>query len=367
MRKVSVNAFLDGLFPAPAEAPLRFPTGAAPSMPLLDVRSPCEFMRSHLPGAVNFPLFSDEERADTGTAYKNSGRKEAVCLGFTLVGPRLGAMARELVAIAGPNRSLALYCSRGGMRSGSMAWLCAALGLRGMLLTGGYKAFRRHVLRSFETRRRLLVLGGRTGAGKTETLHRLAARGEQVLDLEGLAAHRGSAFGARPDQGQPSPGHFENLLSMALARTDPGRPVWVEDESENLGAVNVPFAFFRQMREAPVFVLDVPKKARLARVLDEYGAMKRDHMALCLDRIKKRLGGVAHKQAHEYLAAGDLASLASILLEYYDRAYDKQLARRPPAARVRAETPEEAAERLLESLERFPSDPLLPPGMPQSV
>lgn len=354
MRKLSADAFLDRLFPVPAEAPLLFPPDVALSMPLLDVRSPCEFAHSHLPGAVNFPLFSDEERARLGVVYKESGREEATRLGFAFVGPRLGGMAQQLSAIAGKNGSLALYCSRGGMRSSSVAWLCNMLGLRGMLLAGGYKAFRRHVLRSFETKRRLLVLGGHTGAGKTVVLHRLAARGEQVIDLEGLAAHRGSAFGSWPDKGQPSTANFENLLSLALSATDPARPLWVEDESENLGTVNVPFAFFRQMREAPVVVLEVPRETRLARALSEYGRIERDRIALCLERIKKRLGGVAHKQASAHLAAGDMASLASLLLDYYDRAYDKQLARRPPAARVQAGTEEEAAGRLQGALRMPP-------------
>ena len=347
MRRVNVGVFLHDLFPAPAKAPVLFPPDVTPDVPLLDVRSPCEFAQSHIPGAVSFPLFSDEERAQVGTLYKNAGRERAMCLGFTLVGSRLGTMAEQLAAIAGDGKRLALYCSRGGMRSGSVAWLCATLGLRGTVLAGGYKAFRRHVLHSFAIPRRLLVLGGRTGSGKTEVLHRLAALGEQVVDLEGLAAHRGSAFGSWPDRPQPSTAQFENLLSLALAGTDPGRALWVEDESENLGKNNVPTDFFRQMRDAPVIVLDVPRQARLDRALAEYGNIAREETAQCLDRIRKRLGGLAHKQAHEHLAADDLPPLASILLDYYDRAYDKQLVRRPPAGRVRAESVEEAAGRLL--------------------
>lgn len=347
MRRVSADAFLAGLFAPPGPQPLTVDACPRPAVPLLDVRSPCEFAQSHVPGAVNVPLFTDEERAQVGTLYKNAGREEAMCLGFSLVGPRLGTMARQLSDIAGSGRSLAVYCSRGGMRSGSVAWLCATLGLHGTVLAGGYKAFRRHVLHSFETPRRLLVLGGRTGAGKTEVLHRLAARGEQVVDLEGLAAHRGSTFGSWPDKQQPSTAHFENMLALALDAFDPGRPVWVENESENLGTVNIPHAFYRAMREAPVVVLDVPEKARLARALAEYGGIAPEEMARCLDRIKKRLGGLAHKEAHASLAGGDLAALAAILLEYYDRAYDKQLARRPAAERVYAETPEEAVEKLV--------------------
>lgn len=317
-----------------------------PLLPLVDVRSPAEFAQGHIPGARNLPLFSDTERAEVGTLYKGSGRETAMLRGLAHVGPRLESMAGEALNLAGPGGELALYCSRGGMRSASMGWLCGTAGLKVFLLKDGYKAFRRHVLEELEKPRRLRILGGRTGAGKTEVLRQMARRGAQVIDLEGLARHRGSAFGSFPGVEQPSSSHFENLLAVCLGQCDPDREIWLEDESENLGSANIPRGFHRQMREAPLTILDMPIEARKARVLGEYSDIPAGDMAGDLDRIKKRLGGLEHKRAHECLAAGDLPGLAAILLDYYDRAYDKQLDKRPPTAVIRAATPEEAVERL---------------------
>lgn len=325
-----------------------------PRLPLLDVRSPAEYARGHIPGAVNLPLFSDAERAQVGALYKSQGRDAAVLHGLALSGPRLAALAREAFALAGPGRELALYCSRGGMRSASFAWLCSLAGLRARVLQGGYKAFRRHVLHVLQKPQPLWVLGGKTGAGKTEALHRLAAMGARVIDLEGLARHRGSAFGAHADAEQPSCGHLENCLAVALGQCGPAHPVWVEDECENLGTVNLPQVFFRQLRASPLVALEAPEQARLARVLDEYGGIPAKRMGECLDRIKKRLGGLAHKQAQACLAAGDLAGLARILLDYYDRAYAKQLVNRPPVTVVQAAGPDEAVRALLAAVRAVP-------------
>lgn len=318
--------------------------------PLADVRSPSEFVRGHIPGAVNIPLFSDEERAEVGTLYKQEGRETAVMRGLELVGPKLVALARAAFTLCRGRTGgeLALYCSRGGMRSASVGWLLSTVGLRARILEGGYKAFRRHALASFEQPLNLLVLGGKTGSGKTRVLDRMAARGAQVVDLEGLARHRGSAFGALAGEAQPSCEQFENSLAVAMGRMNPALPVWVEDESENLGAVNLPRGFFRQLRASPVLVLEVSEQARRARVLKEYGALPPEHIGRCLDLIKKRLGGLAHGRAHACLGVGDLPGVAAILLEYYDRAYAKQALNRPPAAVVHTDNPDEAAVKLME-------------------
>ena len=317
--------------------------------PLADVRSPSEFARGHIPGAVNIPLFSDEERAEVGTLYKREGKETAVMRGLELAGPKLGALARAAFSLCRGRTAgeVALYCSRGGMRSASVGWLLSTVGLRVHVLGGGYKVFRRHVLESFGRPLNLLVLGGKTGSGKTRVLERMAVRGAQVVDLEGLARHRGSAFGALAGAPQPTREQFENDLAVALERMNPALPVWVEDESENLGTVNVPRAFFRQLRASPLLILDVSDPVRLARVLEDYGSLPAEVMGRCLDHIKKRLGGLEHGRAHACLAANDLPGLAVILLGYYDRAYAKQAANRLSAATVHADDPDEAAERLL--------------------
>lgn len=317
--------------------------------PLADVRAPSEFARGHIPGAVNIPLFSDAERAEVGMLYKRAGREAALMRGLEFAGPKLAELVKAAFALCRGRTGgeLALYCSRGGMRSASVGWLLTTAGLRAHILEGGYKAFRRYALACFERPLNLLVLGGKTGSGKTRVLERMAARGAQVIDLEGLARHRGSAFGALDGEPQPSCEQFENNLAVALDRMSPGLPVWVEDESENLGTVNLPRAFFRQLRASPVLILESSAHARLDRVLREYGALSPARMENCLDRIRKKLGGLAHGRAHACLAAGDLAGLAAILLDYYDRAYARQAAGRCSAALVCADDPDEAAVQLL--------------------
>lgn len=324
-----------------------------PTLPLVDVRSPAEFQQGHIPGAVNIPLFSDSERAKVGTVYKTLGRDEAVVQGLAFVGPRLEAMARAFLSLAAGGRDVAVYCSRGGMRSGSVAWLMRTLGLRAHVLEGGYKTFRRHVLAFFSCFQdsppyALRVLGGRTGSGKTEVLRLMAEKKAQVVDLEGLARHRGSAFGALEGIPQPSNEHFENLLALALKQCDPAFPVWVEDECENLGRINLPGAFFRCLRAAPLAVLEVPHEARLARVLADYGDTPKGEMLSGIDRIRKRLGGLEHKRAQAFLEENNMRELAEILLAYYDRAYEKQLRCRTPYAVVNAVAPADAARDLFQ-------------------
>ena len=325
--------------------------GALPGpFPVADVRSPSEFVQGHIPGAVNIPLFSDAERAEVGTLHKRESPEAAAIRGLEIAGPKLGDLVRAAYALCRGRTGgeMALYCDRGRMRSSSVGWVLTMAGLRVRLLEGGYKAFRHHVLASFERPLNLLVLGGKTGSGKTLVLRRMSAKGAQMVDLEGLANHRGSAFGALAGRPQPSCEQFENSLSVALSRMRPDVPVWVEDECENLGTVNLPRAFFRQLKASPLLTLEVPDHIRLERVLEDYASLPRDYIAQRLDHIKKRLGGLEHSRAHACLSAGDLPGLAAILLTYYDRAYARQCLQRPPAAVVRTGDPEEAAIRLLE-------------------
>ncbi len=341
-------------------------------MPLVDVRSPGEFAQGHIPGAVNVPLFEDAERAEVGTLYNRKGRQAAVLRGLALVGPKLVSLAqgaraayddfshagrksaagregREDAAPAHDSPQLALHCARGGMRSQSMAWLLRTVGFQTHVLRGGYKTFRHFVLESFEKPWPLITLGGKTGAGKTEVLACLRRSGEQVLDLERLARHRGSAFGGFEDDPQPTREHFENRLAVALYHLDANRPIWVEDECENLGCVNVPSSLFRRLRAAPLALLETPEEDRLTRVLREYSDLPSQTIADALDRIQKRLGGLEHRRARAALDAGDLPTVARLLLAYYDKAYARQIAPRKPFIVVAADTPEEAAERLREA------------------
>ena len=290
-------------------------------LPIIDVRSPGEFARGHIPGAVNMPLFDDEERAMVGTLYKQAGRDAAVLEGLRIVGPKLSSIVERATELA-PDRRIAVHCWRGGERSGSMAWLLDKAGFQEVFtLKGGYKAFRNHVLASFTKSFDLLVLGGYTGTGKTETLQHLKALGEQVIDLEALAHHKGSSFGALGEAPQPTSEHFENLIWAELMRVSPDKPLWVEDESLMVGRAKIPEAFFAQLRDAPLLFAEMPIEERSDRLVVDYGRFPKQMLAEATKRIEKRLGPQHCKAALEALEAGDLYQVARITLGYYDKAY----------------------------------------------
>jgi tRNA 2-selenouridine synthase len=295
--------------------------------PLLDVRSPAEFRQGHIPGARSLPLFSDEERAEIGTLYKEAGREAAVLRGLALVGPRLEAMARELAAVAtaAPGQPLRLTCWRGGMRSASVAWLAEQLALPTLLLEGGYKAFRHWVLSRFERPWPLRLLGGRTGTGKTDLLLELERRGAAVVDLEGLAHHRGSSFGGLGLPLQPSSEHFENRLATALTARQGAAQIWLEAESAQVGRCRIPGALWRQMQQAPVLEVRRPREERVNQLVRIYGVQEPEALAEATRRIARRLGPQRTAVALEAISAGDWPSACLQMLDYYDRCYDHEL------------------------------------------
>lgn len=301
--------------------------------PVFDVRSPVEYRKGHIPGAFSLPLFSDEERHEIGILYKQSGRQAAVMRGLEIVGPRLTDYVLR-VRSQTDSGSVLLHCWRGGRRSESLAWLLEKVGYRVGLLRGGYKAYRRQVLATFERPLRLLVLGGMTGSGKTEILQLLRERGEQVLDLEGMAHHRGSAFGAFGDGEQPSTEQFENETCAALNSFDRSRPVWVEDESRRIGRVTIGEALFRQMRSATVVRIDVPRELRVERLCRDYGRVPKSRLAAAVANISKRLGGEKTGQVLQAIDEGDYARAIHAILDYYDKTYLYGTSRRNPTAIV---------------------------------
>lgn len=288
---------------------------------MVDVRAPLEYTRGHIPGAVNIPVFSDEQRALVGTEYNRKGQQSAILLGLSLIGPELAGRCRQLMDCAPAPVTVSLYCWRGGMRSAAMEWLFNLVGYPSRRLGGGYKAYRRHVLESMAGRYNLRIVSGATGSGKTEILHHLADLGEQVLDLEGLANHRGSAFGGLGMPPQPGTEHFENLIHHTISQFNPDRVIWVEDESVSVGNCFIPVVFYEQMKKAPVYVVQVGLSERIARLVNIYGAAPPDQLAMALVKIKKRLGGDKLKPALEALAANDLEEVARIALSYYDKTY----------------------------------------------
>ena len=296
--------------------------------PIVDVRSPGEFEQGHVPGAANLPLFSDDERAQVGTVYKQQGRQLAVQLGLELVGLKLPSLAQALLELAEADKTLRLHCWRGGMRSSSMAWLASTLDLPVLLLQGGYKAYRRWVLDSFESAWPLLVLGGRTGTGKTDLLHSLRQRGQAVVDLEGLANHRGSSFGGLGQHPQPSTEHYENLLAASLTASAGQAPIWLEAESAQVGRCRIPAGLWRQMGEAPAVEIQRPMAKRVEQLVAVYGNQGEESLRLATERIARRLGPQRTAAALEAIASQDWAAACQQMLDYYDHCYDKELSRR---------------------------------------
>ena len=300
----------------------------AQQLPVIDVRSPGEYARAHIPGAVNIPLFDNVERAQVGTKYKQAGKDAAVLLGLTLVGPKLAEFVKQSKKLNPQAKTVLVHCWRGGMRSGSFAWLLDTAGLTASTLIGGYKAYRNAVLSAFTQPRKLLILGGKTGSGKTEILKELARQGEQVVDLEGLANHKGSSYGAIGQLPQPVTEHFENLLFQQWRQLDPNRRIWLEDESRSIGSCFIPMPLWHQMRAAPVAFIDVPKANRIERLVMEYAGIDHGLLVEATERIRKRLGGKVTQESLDALARQDYATVADLTLDYYDKAYMHGLSQR---------------------------------------
>lgn len=295
--------------------------------PILDVRTPAEFEAGHIPGACNLPLFSNEERAVVGTLYKREGRQPAILKGLELVGPKMKELVKDAGKI-GRGGIFLMHCWRGGMRSGSVAWLLEMYGYKVYTLRGGYKAWRRFALGKFNEPRKIMILGGRTGAGKTLVLHALEKKGEQVLDLEKIANHKGSSFGALGEQKQPSQEQFENEIAFRLLYLDREKPLWIEDESRTVGSKVIPVGLWIQMRSAKVMYVDLPFAERAGYLTESYGKHDKEELKIAIGRISKRLGGFQAKEAVEAIDNNDLRKACEISLAYYDKAYDHGLAQR---------------------------------------
>lgn len=292
---------------------------------LLDVRSPGEYAQGHVPDAVSFPLFSDEERAQVGRMYKQRGQAAALQLGLEFVGPKMAGFVQQAGELA-PQQRLAVHCWRGGQRSRSVAWLLSTAGFDVALLDGGYKHYRQYVLESFDRLSLpLLVVGGRTGTGKTKILWSLRDLGEQILDLEALAHHKGSAFGSIGETPQPTVEQFENDLFAAVRQLDPTRRIWVENESRAIGRVYVPAGLWQQMKSAPLFNIQIPQAERVQNLVADYACCDPGELEAAFERIGGKLGGQHLKAALTALEQRDFAAAAELALAYYDKTYQHGL------------------------------------------
>jgi tRNA 2-selenouridine synthase len=296
---------------------------------LLDARSPGEFRQGHIPGAVNLPLLNNQEREQIGITYKKKGRKAAVVRGFDLVGHKFADFITQVNKMFTGN-DVILYCWRGGMRSNIMAWLLQMAGYNVYLLEKGYKEYRRRVLNALEQDYSFVVLGGKTGSGKTDLLQVLKREGEQTIDLEKFANHKGSAFGSLGMPEQPTNEHFENLLAEELLKLNNEKLTWIENESRNIGSIKIHDNIYNQIRRAVVIDIKISFEKRLERIINEYGSFSVDILTEKSKKIEKKLGPNNLKIAQEYLKNNDIKSWADMLLHYYDQNYDYSNSLRNP-------------------------------------
>ena len=321
----------------------------AKNYPVFDVRSPGEYNHAHIPGACSLPLFTDEERKVVGTTYKQQSREQAIKIGLDYFGPKMRKMVEEVESIIGnqesgqttkDSRLVLIHCWRGGMRSGAVSWLLDLYGFKVYTLIGGYKKFRNYVLDTFKLPFHFNILGGYTGSGKTELLKALKERGERVIDLEDIAKHKGSAFGSIGMPKQPGQEMFENILALSLhefrgqgseAGSNPSdfiphpSGIWLEDESQRIGHVNIPGDLWQNMRQSPLYFLDIPFEERLKHIVQEYGQLDPEKVIDAIGRISQKLGNLNAKTAILLLKEGKITESFEILLKYYDKFYFRSL------------------------------------------
>jgi tRNA 2-selenouridine synthase len=292
----------------------------------IDVRSPSEYETGYIPGAVNVPLFSDSERAIVGTLYKKVSKEVAIAKGFELAEPKRQQIIDEVKRIAG-NEAI-IYCWRGGIRSGSVCRLLAEYGFQTKKIEGGYKAYRKHIRTSFQKPARFIVLGGNTGSGKTIILHGLQSQHIQILDLEGLASHKGSVFGHIDQPPQPTTEQFENNLYQKFQPLNKTVPIIIENESYAIGQVHLPEPFLLQMRSAPLISIDVIKEARVKRLVKEYGNCDRKELIAAAKQLEKKLGSKKLATVEEFLQHDRFDLACEVLLTHYDSYYNRSFGKR---------------------------------------
>jgi len=321
---------------------------------VIDVRSPAEFAEDHVPGAINLPVLSNEERAEVGTIYKQVSPFDARKIGGALVAQNTARHLRESLAHHDGAWRPLVYCWRGGQRSGFFGAFLREVGWRAETIDGGYRSFRRlvHDLLYGDTLpHRIVLLDGNTGTAKTEILKRLREMGEQVLDLEGLAVHRGSLLGGM-DRPQPAQKGFETELAAQIARLDPARPVLVEAESSKIGRINLPPALWSAMIAAPRIEISAPMAARAAHIAQDYRAQLDDTEGFIakLQPLRQFRGHAAVDRWADMLRAGDRIGLVTALMQdHYDPTYAKSRAEKSPEvmATLRSETLDPAGQAAL--------------------
>lgn len=297
------------------------------SFPIADARSPGEFRQGHVPGAFNIPLFDDSEQATIGTLYTRQGSGAAILKGLDIALDKL----EEYIVVAEeqvPGKKILLYCWRGGYRSATLAEVFHRAGREVFLLTGGYRAYRAYIRKALAVPFPVLLLGGPTGCGKTAILASMKSLGAQVIDLEGVAHHKGSAFGGIGQSPQPTNEQFENDLFANWSELDGRIPVWLEDESRMIGTVTLPDPVYQKICGSVLIRLEVDRRIRITNLVKEYSGACKEKLETALRRIAQRIGGTNLRDALEALGRDDFSKVAEIVLHYYDKAYRYSLERR---------------------------------------
>jgi tRNA 2-selenouridine synthase len=305
------------------------------TLPMVDVRSENEFAEGHIHGAFNIPLLNNEERVAVGTDYKQKGQLAAIKTGFRLVGPRILDIVNVAEKVA-EGKELLVHCWRGGMRSANFCQFVGMASVKTHQLYGGYKAYRSEALQSFKKPFQFIIISGYTGSGKSEVLRALSRQGEQIIDLEKLASHKGSVFGGLMMPPQPTTEQFQNNLFEEILSFDLTRRIWIEDESIAIGKIFLPAELWQRMSVSPVIELEVDKTIRVGRLVKEYGEANQQEFLQAMTGIVKKLGGQHFNAAKEKLLSGDMASTIEILLTYYDKAYQNNLSKKKQYIQTKA-------------------------------
>ena len=301
------------------------------SNPIIDVRSPIEFSKGHWPGATNIPLFSDKERELIGKSYKKESRLKAIFNGLKVTIPNTTKLIEKIIQTSKRNneetKSLRIYCWRGGMRSHAFAWLARTIGVKTYLLRGGYKSYRKWVLNQFEADLPIRLLAGKTGSRKTDLLNCLNTKNIYVIDLEGIANHKGSSFGSLGMEKQPSTQQFENILAESIDafKKTAATEIWIEAESSNLGRCRIPNSLYKKMKEAPILEIIKSKNERIDNLVNVYSQNAQNELKEAVERISKRLGPQRTKDAIVAIEKKEWSKACIAMLDYYDRCYEYEL------------------------------------------
>lgn len=288
---------------------------------IIDVRAPIEFFKGHIPHAINIPLFDDLERAEVGTIFKQKGKEVAISRGKEIVSPKIEKFIEQVNQLS-KNKQVFVYCFRGGMRSNSFAWLLNSVGLQAVVLNGGYKAFRNYVLNYFNQSFPLVLLGGKTGCGKTDILKQLAQQHIQTVDLECHAHHKGSAFGTINQKAQNPQQVFEHHVFWQMYWLKQTEPTLIEDESQTIGFNKIPFGLWQNMKAAPIIKIEVPFEARVHKLVEEYGNVEPEVLKKSVLKISQQLGTLNTKKCLEWIDNDCLHDVAKMALTYYDKTYE---------------------------------------------